>query len=84
MSGARPLYLSAGFILEEGFPVADLERIVGSMSEAAAAAGVAVVTGDTKVVEKGKADGCYINTAGVGVIRRDLQLGASPPARVTR
>ncbi len=77
MSGAHPLYLSAGFILEEGFPVADLERVVGSMSEAAAAAGVAVVTGDTKVVEKGKADGCYINTAGIGVIRHDLQLGAS-------
>jgi hydrogenase expression/formation protein HypE len=77
MSGSQPIYLSAGFILEEGFPLADLERIVGSMSEAASAAGVAVVTGDTKVVEKGKADGCYINTAGIGVIRHDLQLGAS-------
>jgi hydrogenase expression/formation protein HypE len=77
MSGAHPLYLSTGFILEEGFPVADLEQVVGSMSEAAASAGVAVVTGDTKVVEKGKADGCYINTAGIGVIRHDLQLGAS-------
>jgi hydrogenase expression/formation protein HypE len=77
MSGARPLYLSAGFILEEGFPVADLEGIVGSMRDAADSAGVAVVTGDTKVVQKGKADGCYINTAGIGVIRHDVGLGAS-------
>jgi hydrogenase expression/formation protein HypE len=68
VSGATPLYLSAGFILEEGFPVADLIRITESMQAAAAVAGVQVVTGDTKVVEKGKADGCYINTAGVGLI----------------
>src|ERR1700729_1720724 len=68
VSGATPLYLSAGFILEEGFPVADLNRVVESMRDAAAAAGVHIVTGDTKVVEKGKADGCYINTAGVGLI----------------
>jgi len=68
VSGATPLYLSAGFILEEGFAVADLIRITDSMQAAAAAAGVQVVTGDTKVVEKGKADGCYINTAGVGLI----------------
>jgi hydrogenase expression/formation protein HypE len=68
VSGATPLYLSAGFILEEGFPVADLIRITESMRAAAAAAGVQVVTGDTKVVEKGKADGCYVNTAGVGLI----------------
>jgi hydrogenase expression/formation protein HypE len=68
VSGATPLYLSAGFILEEGFPVADLIRITESMQAAAAAAGVQVVTGDTKVVEKGKADGCYVNTAGVGLI----------------
>lgn len=68
VSGARPLYLSAGFILEEGFPVADLTRIVDAMAAAAKAAGVAVVTGDTKVVQRGKADGCYINTAGVGVV----------------
>jgi hydrogenase expression/formation protein HypE len=65
VSGARPLWLSAGFILEEGFPVADLERIVGSMAAAAERAGVQVVTGDTKVVQRGKADGCYVNTAGV-------------------
>ena len=71
VSGATPLYLSAGFILEEGFPVADLIRITESMQAAAAVAGVQIVTGDTKVVEKGKADGCYINTAGVGLIAQD-------------
>lgn len=76
MSGARPQYLSAGFIIEEGFPVADLRRVVGSMARAAEAADVQVVTGDTKVVQRGKADGCYINTSGVGVVDRDLQLGA--------
>jgi hydrogenase expression/formation protein HypE len=77
MSGARPLYLSCGFILEEGFPVADLERIAASMAAAARAAGVSIVTGDTKVVQKGKADGCYVNTAGVGVLERPVELGAS-------
>ncbi|HET9556990.1 MAG TPA: hydrogenase expression/formation protein HypE, partial [Actinomycetota bacterium] len=77
VSGARPLWLSAGFILEEGFPVADLERIVGSMAAAAERAGVQVVTGDTKVVQKGKADGCYVNTAGVGVIERPIELGVA-------
>jgi hydrogenase expression/formation protein HypE len=77
VAGARPLYLSAGFILEEGFPVADLTRVVESMRDAAAAAGVHVVTGDTKVVEKGKADGCYINTAGVGLIEKDVTLGVA-------
>jgi hydrogenase expression/formation protein HypE len=77
VSGATPLYLSAGFILEEGFPVADLSRIAGSMRSAAEAAGVHVVTGDTKVVQRGKADGCYINTAGVGIIERDVSLGVA-------
>jgi hydrogenase expression/formation protein HypE len=77
VSGARPLWLSAGFILEEGFPVADLERIVGSMAAAAERAGVQVVTGDTKVVQRGKADGCYVNTAGVGVIERPIELGVA-------
>ena len=77
VSGARPLWLSAAFILEEGFPVADLERIVASMAAAAATAGVQVVTGDTKVVQRGKADGCYVTTAGVGVIERPLSLGAA-------
>ncbi len=77
MAGAVPLYLSAGFILEEGFPVADLTRIAASMQAAAQRAGVQIVTGDTKVVEKGKADGCYINTAGVGVIEHSVSLGVA-------
>jgi hydrogenase expression/formation protein HypE len=77
VAGATPLYLSAGFILEEGFPVADLSRVAESMRDAAAAAGVYIVTGDTKVVEKGKADGCYINTAGIGLIERDISLGVA-------
>jgi hydrogenase expression/formation protein HypE len=75
VSGATPLYLSVGMILEEGFPVADLARIVSSMRVAAAAAGVSIVTGDTKVVQRGKADGCYINTAGVGLMRPGTSLG---------
>ncbi|CAN0578264.1 unnamed protein product, partial [Ectocarpus sp. 12 AP-2014] len=66
MGGARPLYLSTGFILEEGFPLKDLQVIVDSMAQAARDAGVQIVTGDTKVVERGKADGVFINTAGVG------------------
>ena len=77
VSGARPLWLSAGFILEEGFPVADLERIVASMAAAAERAGVQIVTGDTKVVQRGKADGCYVNTAGVGMIERTGELGVA-------
>ena len=76
VGGARPLYLSASFILEEGFPIAALQTIAASMAAAAAGAGVQIVTGDTKVVQKGLADGCYINTAGVGVIERPLSLGA--------
>ena len=68
MSGARPLYLSASFILEEGFPLADLKRIVDSMALAAREAGVAIVTGDTKVVEQGKGDGVFITTTGIGVV----------------
>jgi hydrogenase expression/formation protein HypE len=77
MCGARPLYLSAGFILEEGLPVADLRRIAASMSAAATRAGVHIVTGDTKVVQRGRADGCYINTAGIGVIDRPVTLAAT-------
>ena len=77
VSGAVPLYLTAGFILEEGFDVDDLRRIVASMHDAAAAAGVQVVTGDTKVVEKGKADGCYINTAGLGIVEHNMNLGVA-------
>ena len=79
VSGARPLYLTAGFVLEEGFPVADLARIVQDMAVSARAAGVQIVTGDTKVVEHGHGDGCYINTAGVGVIPDHVQIG---PRRV--
>jgi len=75
VSGARPLYLAAGFILEEGFPVADLQRITASMAAAARHAGVQVVTGDTKVVQRGKADGCYVNTAGIGLLERPVTLG---------
>ncbi len=74
MSGAKPLYLSAGFILEEGFPLADLERIVASMGQAAYEAGVPVVTGDTKVVERGKGDGVFITTTGVGVVPEGVNI----------
>ena len=66
MCGAKPLYLTASFIIEEGFALADLERIVKSMAQAAKEAGVAIVTGDTKVVERGKADGVFICTSGIG------------------
>jgi hydrogenase expression/formation protein HypE len=76
VSGARPLYLTAGFILEEGFPVEDLKRIAASMACAAQAAGASIAAGDTKVVQRGKADGCFINTTGVGVIEREINLGA--------
>ncbi|MDZ4168721.1 MAG: hydrogenase expression/formation protein HypE [Coriobacteriia bacterium] len=76
-SGATPLYLSVGFVLEEGFPVADLRRILVSMRDAAREAGVHIVTGDTKVVEKGKGDGCFINTAGVGALDEGVDLSGS-------
>jgi hydrogenase expression/formation protein HypE len=75
VSGAIPKTLSAGFILEEGFPLAQLAAIVQAMSKAAAAAGVQIVTGDTKVVERGHGDGCYVNTAGVGVLREGVNVG---------
>ncbi|KJV07215.1 hydrogenase expression/formation protein HypE [Methylocucumis oryzae] len=68
MSGAKPLYITAGFIIEEGFPLAELKRIVISMANAAVQAGTPIVTGDTKVVESGKADGVFITTTGIGVI----------------
>lgn len=77
MAGATPLYLSVGVILEEGFPIATLRQIVASMAEAAAAAGVLIVTGDTKVVQRGKADGIFINTAGVGTVGTTRSLGQS-------
>ncbi len=74
MAGAKPLYLSAGFILEEGFPLGDLKRIVESMAGAAREAGVAIVTGDTKVVEAGKGDGVFITTTGVGVVPEGVNI----------
>jgi hydrogenase expression/formation protein HypE len=74
MMGARPLWLSAGFILEEGLKLADLARIVQSMAAAARAAGVPVVTGDTKVVERGKGDGVFITTTGVGIVAPGNEL----------
>jgi hydrogenase expression/formation protein HypE len=77
MGGARPLALSAAFILEEGFPMADLRRIADSMSAAAAAAGVAIVTGDTKVVERGSGDGVYITTSGIGIVADGVNLSAA-------
>lgn len=66
--GAKPLALSAGFVIEEGFPLPDLVRVTKAMAAAARRAGVAIVTGDTKVVERGKADGCYVTTSGLGVV----------------
>jgi hydrogenase expression/formation protein HypE len=76
--GAKPLWLSAGFILEEGLPLADLKKIVASLRRAADAAGVAIVTGDTKVVERGKCDRIFINTSGVGMVPAGVSIG---PAR---
>jgi hydrogenase expression/formation protein HypE len=75
VSGAVPRFLSASFILEEGFPLAQLAASVDAMAKAAATAGVQIVTGDTKVVERGHGDGCYISTAGVGVLREGIQVG---------
>lgn len=74
MVGATPLYITAGLILEEGFPLDDLRKILLSMSMAAEKAGVRIVGGDTKVVNKGKADGIFINTSGVGVIEKGLDI----------
>jgi hydrogenase expression/formation protein HypE len=74
MSGARPLFLSAGFILEEGLPINDLGRIISRMGEAARAAGVALVTGDTKVVERGHGDGVFISTSGIGVVPDGVEI----------
>ena len=76
MAGAQPLYLSAGFILEEGLPLADLARIIHSMAQASKAANVPVVTGDTKVVERGKGDGIYITTTGVGRVSAGVNISA--------
>jgi hydrogenase expression/formation protein HypE len=74
MVGAKPLYIMAGIILEEGFPIEDLKKILASMSEAAEKAGVKIVGGDTKVVNKGKADGIFINTSGVGTIQKGIDI----------
>ncbi len=76
VAGAEPLYLTAGFIIEEGFPFSDLQRIVESMATAAKRAGVSIVAGDTKVVNKGKADGMFINTSGVGTLRDGREIGS--------
>jgi hydrogenase expression/formation protein HypE len=77
MSGAKPLYLSLAFIIEEGLPLADLKTILGSIKKAAAEADVKIVTGDTKVVNKGSADKLFINTAGVGIVPEDVDISAS-------
>lgn len=77
MSGALPLYLTAGFIIEEGFPVETLARVTASMQAAAREAGVQIVAGDTKVVERGKADGLFINTAGIGWVPAGRQIGGA-------
>lgn len=77
MAAAEPRWLAASFILEEGFPLAELARIVDSMAQAARAAGVAIVTGDTKVVEAGKGDGVFITTTGVGVARAGFETGGT-------
>ena len=77
MLGAKPLYLTAGFILEEGLPMETLQRVVASMKSAADEAGVQIVAGDTKVVQKGKADGLYITTAGVGVVREGVSISGA-------
>ncbi len=74
VSGATPVYMTAGFIIEEGFPFEHLKRVLGSMRAAAQEAGIRIVAGDTKVVDKGKADGIFINTAGFGVVRDGLDL----------
>jgi hydrogenase expression/formation protein HypE len=77
MRGALPLYLSVGFIIEEGLPIDELEDIVRTMSETASTAGVQIVTGDTKVVGKGAADGIFINTAGIGIVDKKFNISAS-------
>ena len=77
MCGARPLHLAASFIIEEGFPLSDLQRIIGSMAAASREAGVPVVTGDTKVVERGKGDGVFITTTGIGVVAHGVDVGGA-------
>lgn len=79
MVGAKPLYITAGLILEEGFPLEDLKRILSSVASAAEKSGVKIVAGDTKVVDKGKADGIFINTSGVGIVEKGVDIS---PIRV--
>ncbi len=80
MCGAEPLFLSAGLVLEEGFPMSDLERVVEGMAEACRRVGVSLVTGDTKVVDRGKGDGIYVNTSGVGRVRDGVAVGSDRAA----
>jgi len=77
MCGAKPAYLSLGLIIEEGFSIKDLEKIIISIKEASDRTGVKIITGDTKVVEKGKGDGIFINTAGIGIVRDDINISPS-------
>ena len=77
MAGAKPLYLAAGFVLEEGLPLADLQRIVDSMAKAAKDAGVPIITGDTKVVERGKGDGVFISTTGIGIVPAGVNISGN-------
>jgi len=77
MSGAKPLYLSASYILEEGFPLSDLKKIVISMADAAKQAKIKIITGDTKVVERGKGDGVFITTTGVGVVPENVNISSN-------
>jgi hydrogenase expression/formation protein HypE len=77
MSGARPLYLSLAFIIEEGLPIADLKKIIKSINKAAGEAGVKIITGDTKVVNQGNADKIFINTAGVGAVPEGVDISAA-------
>src|SRR5512140_882873 len=74
MAGARPLYLSAAYIIEEGLPMETLWNVVSSMKKAAQNAGVQIITGDTKVVDKGKGDGLFVNTAGIGILEHQLKI----------
>jgi len=74
VAGAAPLYLTAGFIMEEGFPVSDLKKIIKAMADQAVRSGVKIVAGDTKVVNKGKADGIFINTSGIGVLYEGIEI----------
>jgi hydrogenase expression/formation protein HypE len=80
MAGAKVLHLSASFIIEEGFPLADLDRIVASMARAAERAGVRIATGDTKVVERGKGDGVFISTTGIGVLADGVHISGDRAA----